>query len=96
MAAIASRRTLSASAITASSSLSTPDTTCLLKVLSSASSAFSWAVRCHTLKYLILGCEYLLQCVYLPIGFFENFKDFLVIILFILELDPFILLFGKL
>jgi hypothetical protein len=31
---------------------------------------------CHTLKYLILGCEYLLQCDPLSIGFFENFKDF--------------------
>jgi hypothetical protein len=30
----------------------------------------------HTLKYLILGCESLLQCVHLSIGFSENFKDF--------------------
>jgi hypothetical protein len=29
----------------------------------------------HTLKYLILGCECLLQYVHLSIGFFENFKD---------------------
>jgi hypothetical protein len=28
---------------------------------------------CHTLKYLILGCEYLSECVHLSIGFFENF-----------------------
>jgi hypothetical protein len=32
--------------------------------------------ECHTLKYLILGCDYLLQCVHLSIGFFENFIDF--------------------
>jgi hypothetical protein len=32
--------------------------------------------RCHTLKYLILGCECLLQYVHLSIGFSENFKDF--------------------
>jgi hypothetical protein len=31
---------------------------------------------CHTLKYSILGCDYLLQCVHLSIGFSENFKDF--------------------
>jgi hypothetical protein len=31
---------------------------------------------CHTLKYLILGCDYLLQCVHLSKGFSENFKDF--------------------
>jgi hypothetical protein len=31
---------------------------------------------CHTLKYLILGCECLLGCVHQSIGFFENFKDF--------------------
>jgi hypothetical protein len=31
---------------------------------------------CHTLKYLILGCDYLLQYVHLLIGFSENFKDF--------------------
>jgi hypothetical protein len=31
---------------------------------------------CHTLKYLILGCEYLLECVCLSIGFFENFQNF--------------------
>jgi hypothetical protein len=31
---------------------------------------------CHTLKYLILGCDYLLQCVHLSIGFSENFIDF--------------------
>jgi hypothetical protein len=30
---------------------------------------------CHTLKYLILGCECLLGCVHLSIGFFESFKD---------------------
>jgi hypothetical protein len=31
---------------------------------------------CHTLKYLILGCECILQCVHLSIEFSENFKDF--------------------
>jgi hypothetical protein len=31
---------------------------------------------CHTLKYLILGCEYLSEYVHLSIGFSENFKDF--------------------
>jgi hypothetical protein len=31
---------------------------------------------CHTLKHLILGCDYLLQCVHLSIRFFKNFKDF--------------------
>jgi hypothetical protein len=31
---------------------------------------------CHTLKYLILGCECLLGCVHLSIGFSKNFKDF--------------------
>jgi hypothetical protein len=35
-----------------------------------------WHRRCHTLKYSILGCEYLLQYVYLSIGFSKNFKDF--------------------
>jgi hypothetical protein len=33
---------------------------------------------CHTLKYLILGCEYLLECVRLSIGFSENFQNFSV------------------
>jgi hypothetical protein len=33
-------------------------------------------ISCHTLKYSILGCDYLLQCVHLSIGFSENFKDF--------------------
>jgi hypothetical protein len=32
--------------------------------------------KCHTLKYLILECECLLECVHLSIGFFENFLDF--------------------
>jgi hypothetical protein len=31
---------------------------------------------CHTLKYLILGCECLLGCVHLLVGFSQNFKDF--------------------
>jgi hypothetical protein len=51
-----------------------------------------WPVarRCHTLKYLILGCDYLLQCVHLSIRFFSGIlKIFLAIILFIQELDPF-------
>ena len=43
MAAMASRRT--ASAIAASSSLSSSDTICRLKVPNSESSAFSWTVR---------------------------------------------------
>jgi hypothetical protein len=51
---------------------------------------------CHTLKYSILGCDYLLQCVHLSIGFFSRvLKIFLATILFIQELDPFFLL-GKL
>jgi hypothetical protein len=50
--------------------------------------------HCHALKYLILGCECLLGCVHLSIGFSEIFKDHSAIIIFILELDPF--LFGKL
>jgi hypothetical protein len=37
---------------------------------------------CHTLKYLILGCEYLLECVRPSLGFLENFPDFSKIILF--------------
>jgi hypothetical protein len=45
MAAMASRWTRSASAIAASSSLSSPDTICQLKALNSASSVFSWVVR---------------------------------------------------
>jgi hypothetical protein len=32
--------------------------------------------RCHTLKYLILGCEYFLERVHLSIGFSVNSKDF--------------------
>jgi hypothetical protein len=45
MAAIASRRTRSTSVIATSSSLSSPNTICQLKVLNSASSVFSWVVR---------------------------------------------------
>jgi hypothetical protein len=45
MATMASRRTWSASTIAASSSLSSPNTICRLKVLNSASSVFSWVVR---------------------------------------------------
>jgi hypothetical protein len=45
MAPMASRRTRSASAIAASSSLSSPDTICRLKILNSASSVFSWVAR---------------------------------------------------
>jgi hypothetical protein len=45
MAAMASRRTRSAFAIAASSSLSSPDTICRLKALNSTSSVFSWVVR---------------------------------------------------
>jgi hypothetical protein len=48
MASMASRRTQSASAIAASSSLSSPDTICRLKVLNSASSVFNWVVRSST------------------------------------------------
>ena len=33
-------------------------------------------IPCHTLKYLILGCECLLENVYPSLGFFENFSDF--------------------
>jgi hypothetical protein len=32
-----------------------------------------WVANCHTLKYSILGCDYLLQCVHLSIGFFREF-----------------------
>jgi hypothetical protein len=62
------------------------------EVLESSSSHHAhW---CHTLKYLILGCEYLLKCVHLSIGFFENFKDFFQkLFSFSVELNPFI---GKL
>jgi hypothetical protein len=31
---------------------------------------------CHTLKYLILGCEYLLKCINPSLGFPKNFPDF--------------------
>jgi hypothetical protein len=48
MASMASRRTRSASMIAASSSLSSPDTICQLKVLNSVSSIFSWVVRSST------------------------------------------------
>jgi hypothetical protein len=51
--------------------------------------------KCHTLKYLILGCDYLLECFHLAIGFFEFFSEFFYqLFSFILELDPF--LFRKL
>jgi hypothetical protein len=36
---------------------------------------------CHTLKYLILVCEYLLECVHPSIGFSGIFQIFLAIIL---------------
>jgi hypothetical protein len=45
MAAMASRRTRSASVIAASSSLSSPNIICRLMVLNYASSVFSWVVR---------------------------------------------------
>jgi hypothetical protein len=45
MAPMASRRTQSASAIAALSSLSSPDTICRLKKLNSASSIFRWVAR---------------------------------------------------
>jgi hypothetical protein len=46
---------------------------------------------CHTLKYLILECEYLSECVYPSLGFFKNFPDFSVdYSLFSVELNPFI------
>jgi hypothetical protein len=45
MAPMASRRTQSASVIAASSSLSSSDTICRLKILNSASSIFSWVAR---------------------------------------------------
>jgi hypothetical protein len=48
MAAMASRWTRSASVIAASSSLSSPNTICRLKVLNSVSSVFSWVVRSST------------------------------------------------
>jgi hypothetical protein len=45
MAPMASRRTRLASAIATSSSLSSPDTICRLKILNSVSSIFSWVAR---------------------------------------------------
>jgi hypothetical protein len=52
---------------------------------------YNFGCGCHTLKYLILGCEYLLQCVYPSLGFFENFLDFSgKLFTFSVELNPFI------
>jgi hypothetical protein len=51
-------------------------TLCPQSNLPSTDSLHSILPMCHTLKYLILGCECLLQCVHLSIGFSENFKDF--------------------
>jgi hypothetical protein len=48
MVPMALRRTRSASAIAASSSLSSPNTICRLKILNSASSVFSWMARSST------------------------------------------------
>jgi hypothetical protein len=44
----------------------------------------------HTLKYLILGCEYLSECFHLSIGISKNFLEFFwQLFSFILELDLF-------
>jgi hypothetical protein len=46
---------------------------------------------CHTLKYLILGCTYLLECVHPSILFPENFpKFFWQLFLSFVELNLFI------
>jgi hypothetical protein len=51
--------------------------------------------KCHILKYLILGCEYLLERVHLSIGFPEKFPNFFKqLFSFILELGPYF--FGRL
>jgi hypothetical protein len=34
--------------------------------------------KCHTLKYLILGCKYLLECVHPTLEFFENFLEIIL------------------
>jgi hypothetical protein len=57
MAPMASRRTQSASAIAASSSLSSPYTICRLKVFNSASSVFSWVARSST-SYFELAIKF--------------------------------------
>jgi hypothetical protein len=36
---------------------------------------------CHAIKYLILGCDYLLECVHPSLGFLGIFQIFLAIIL---------------
>jgi hypothetical protein len=51
---------------------------------------------CHTLKYLILVCDYLLQCVHLSIRFFENFNDFSGNYSIYLRARSIFILFGKL
>jgi hypothetical protein len=38
-----------------------------------ANSSANLKALCHTLKYLILGCEYLLQYVHPSMGFFREF-----------------------
>jgi hypothetical protein len=45
--------------------------------------------NCHTLKYSILGCECLLQCVYPSLGFLRIFQIFLENILFFCRTKPF-------
>jgi hypothetical protein len=57
MAPMASRRTWSASTIAASSSLSSPDTICRLKILNSTSSVFSWEARSST-SYFELAIKF--------------------------------------
>jgi hypothetical protein len=57
MAAMASRWTRSAPRIAASSSVSSPNTICRLKVLNSASSVFSWVVR-SSASYFELAMRY--------------------------------------
>jgi hypothetical protein len=48
----------------------------VLLICQSSHSLTLAGVECHTIKYPILGCEYLLQCVHLSIGFSKNFKEF--------------------
>jgi hypothetical protein len=60
MAPMASRRTRSTSAIAASSSLSSPNTICRLKILNSTSSVFSWVVR-SSASYFELAIKFFLS-----------------------------------
>jgi hypothetical protein len=50
---------------------------------------------CHTLKYLTLGCQCLLECVHPSLAFFENFPNFSGNYSFFVELNLFIGKFQK-